>query len=324
MRNAALSSIHGLAKRDERVVFIGSDIKLAGLERMAEEFPDRFLMEGIYEQHVVGMAAGLALCGKVPYINTIATFLTRRCFEQIVVDMCLHELPVRLLASGGGTVYAPLGPTHLAIEDIAILRAVPNMTVVAPCDADEMRRLMDQTLDWEGPIYVRFAKGGDRVVSSDEHGFAIGRAIALREGADVLLVTTGITTQVALDAAEILAADGIAATVLHAHTLKPFDAEQLLARAARASAVVTVEEHTLQGGLGSLVAETLMDAGQGGIPFARLGFPDVFTAELGSQAEIMAKYGLSAEGVAHRAAELLGAAPASLQPTTGSETWARS
>jgi transketolase len=181
---------------------------------------------------------------------------------------------------------------------------------------------MSETLDWEGPIYVRFAKGGDRIVSSDENGFAIGRAIVLREGADVLLITTGITTQVALDAADILAADGIGATVLHMHTLKPFDAEQLLAHAARASAVLTVEEHTLQGGLGSAVAETLMDAGQGGIPFGRLGFPDVFTGELGSQAEIMAKYGLTADGVAQRAGELLGAA--AVQPASGSEAWVRS
>src|SRR5205085_8384453 len=186
MRRACLSSIYDLARADERVVFIGSDITQQNLEQLAAEFPERFFMEGIYEAHIVGMASGLAMCGKVPYINTIATFLTRRCFEQIVVDMCLHELPVRLLASGGGTVYAPLGPTHLAIEDIAILRAIPNMTVVAPCDADEMRRLMDATLDWHGPIYVRFAKGGDPIVSSDEHGFAIGRAIALREGGDVL------------------------------------------------------------------------------------------------------------------------------------------
>jgi transketolase len=306
MRGACLRAVHDLAARDERVVFIGSDIKLQNLEQMAEEFPERFLMEGIYEAHIVGMAAGLALCGKIPYINTIATFLTRRCYEQIVVDLCLHELPVRLLASGGGTVYAPLGPTHLANEDIAILRALPNMTVVAPCDADEMRRLMDQTLAWDGPIYVRIAKGGDRIVSSDEHPFQIGRGIALREGGDVLIVSTGITTQVALDAADILAEDGVAATVLHLHTLKPLDVDEILARASRASAVLTIEEHTLPGGLGSAVAEALLDAGEGNVPFARLGYPDVFTDELGSQAEIMAHYGLTAEGLARRAQQLLG------------------
>ena len=305
MRKACLLSVHRLAARDERVVFIGSDITKQNLEDFAAEFPDRFFMEGIYEGHIIGMAAGLALAGKIPYINTIATFLTRRCFEQIVVDLSLHELPVRLLGSGGGTVYAPLGPTHLAIEDIAILRAVPNMTIVAPCDADEMDRLMEQTLDWPGPIYVRIAKGGDKIVSSSERPFEIGRAIVMREGGRVLLVSTGITTQVALDAADILAESGVDATVLHVHTVKPLDRDQILLQAARADAVLTIEEHTLSGGLGSAVAETLMDAGQGAVPFARLGFRDVFTDELGSQAEIMAAHGLTAANLAGRAAELL-------------------
>lgn len=322
MRKACLLAVHELARRDERVVFVGSDITKQNLEAFAAEYPERFFMEGIYEAHIIGMAAGLALSGKVPYINTIATFLTRRCYEQVVVDLCLHKLPVRLLASGGGTVYAPLGPTHLAIEDIAIMRAIPNMTVVAPCDADEMRRLMDATLDWPGPVYVRIAKGGDPVVSSPEHGFEIGRAIPLRDGGDVLLVSTGITTQVALDAAELLAEQGIGASVLHVHTLKPFDAEAVLARAARASAVVSVEEHTREGGLGSLVAETLMDAGQGGVPFARLGFPDVFTDELGSQAQIMASYGLTAQAVARRSTDLVGGAP--LRRAGEVEAWGRS
>jgi len=307
MRKACLLAVHELARRDDRVVFIGSDITKQNLEAFAAEYPERFFMEGIYEGHIVGMAAGLALAGKIPYINTIATFLTRRCFEQIVVDLCLHGLPVRLLGSGGGTVYAPLGPTHLAIEDIAILRAIPNMTVVAPCDADEMRRLMDRTLDWPGPIYVRIAKGGERIVSSDERPFEIGRAIALREGGKVLLVSTGITTQIALDAADILAGSGLPATVLHVHTVKPLDHDRLLWHASRAIAVLTIEEHTLSGGLGSAVAETLMDAGRGGIQFARLGFPDVFTDELGSQADIMAAHGLTADNLARRAFELVDA-----------------
>ena len=141
VRKAALLGVYELARRDDRVVFIGSDITKQNLEQFEQDYPDRFFMEGIYEAHIIGMAAGLALSGKIPYINTIATFLTRRCYEQIVVDVCLHELPVRLLGSGGGVVYAPLGPTHLATEDIAIMRAIPNMTVVAPCDADEMARL---------------------------------------------------------------------------------------------------------------------------------------------------------------------------------------
>ncbi|MEQ2008449.1 MAG: transketolase C-terminal domain-containing protein [Limisphaerales bacterium] len=305
MRKAALLAVHELAKRDPRVVFVGSDITKQNLEKFAAEFPDRYFMEGIYEQHIIGMCAGLAMSGKIPYINTIATFLTRRCYEQVLIDLCLHELPVRLLGSGGGTVYAPLGPTHLANEDLAIFRAIPNMTIVAPCDADEMKRVMMQSLDWHGPLYVRIAKGGDKVVSSDARGFKIGEAIPMREGRDVLLVSTGITTQIALDAADLLAQDGLTATVLHIHTLKPFDTARVLHYAAQAKAVLTIEEHTLVGGLGSAVAETLMDSGKGGVPFARLGFPDVFTEELGSQVEIMGKYGLTSANLAAKAKGLL-------------------
>ena len=148
---------------------------------MKQEMPERWYMEGITEANVIGMAAGLAMEGYIPYVNTIATFITRRCYEQVAVDLCLHNLPVRLIANGGGLVYAPLGPTHLAIEDIAIMRALPNMTVIAVCDAEEMVRLMDCTLDWPEPIYIRLAKGGDPVVSREENGFAIGKAIPMRK-----------------------------------------------------------------------------------------------------------------------------------------------
>jgi len=141
------------------------------LRAMSKEFPKRHLIEGISEAHIIGMSAGLAMEGFVPYVNTIATFLTRRCYEQVAVDLCLHNLPVRLIANGGGLVYAPLGPTHQAIEDIAIMRALPNMTVVCPCDADEAARLMEQTLDWTGPIYIRLGKGGDAIVSKADWCF---------------------------------------------------------------------------------------------------------------------------------------------------------
>ena len=144
MRKASLQCVYELAKSDPRVIFIGSDLGPGVLDEMKNEMPDKFIMEGVAEQHIVGMAAGLAMEGYLPYVNTIATFLTRRCFEQVTVDLCMHDLPVRLIANGGGTVYAPLGPTHLAIEDIALMRSLPNMTVVAVCDADEMKRLMQK------------------------------------------------------------------------------------------------------------------------------------------------------------------------------------
>src|SRR5947207_10037947 len=184
VRKACFLSIYELARGDDRVVFIGSDITKQNLEKFSEEFPDRFFMEGIYEAHIIGMAAGLAFNGKIPYINTIATFLTRRCYEQILVDLGLHNLPVRLLGSGGGTVYAPLGPTHLANEDLAILRAIPNMTIVAPCDADEMTRLMPLTVEHEGPMYIRLGKGGDPIVSTNNVPSRIGKALPMRAGDD--------------------------------------------------------------------------------------------------------------------------------------------
>ena len=168
MRQMCLNMVYELAKVDDRVFFIGSDLGEGTLNQFKEEIPERFFMEGVSEANIVGMATGLALEGKIPYVNTIATFITRRCFEQIVLDACLHEANVRLIGNGGGLVYAPLGPTHLAIEDLAILRSVPNMTIVAPADADEMKRFMPESLEYPGPIYIRLAKGYDPIVTNDK------------------------------------------------------------------------------------------------------------------------------------------------------------
>src|SRR5580704_9157128 len=250
MRKRSLDMVHTLARRDERVVFIGSDLSPNLLGEMKKEFPSRYYMEGIAEANVIGMAAGMAMDGFIPYVNTIATFITRRCYEQVAVDLCLHDLPVRLIGNGGGYVYAPLGPTHEAIEDIAIMRALPNMTVVAPADAEEMKRFMAVTPEWPHPIYIRLAKGGDEVVTTPERGFAIGKAILLREAAGgnrnpVLLVGTGVATTQALHAAKLLTDDGIACHVLHMPTVKPLDVAALAKLARCAALVVTVEEHTV-------------------------------------------------------------------------------
>jgi transketolase len=297
MRNEAMQGIYALAKRDPRVVFIGSDLGAGTLENMHAEFPDRWFMEGVSEQAIIGMAAGLAMEGYVPYINTIATFLTRRCLEQIAIDLCLHRLPVRLIASGGGAVYAPLGPTHMALEDVALLRPLPGMTIVAPADADEMVRVMDASLDVPGPLYVRIAKGNEPVVTRAADGFAIGRAILLQPAGDVLFVSTGAMTARTLRAAEALAAEGIEAGVLHAHTLKPFDDAGLLAAAAGVRLIVTVEEHVRSGGLGSAVLESLSD-GESPLPVLRLALPDRFSRDYGSQEHVLEVAGLSPAGIA--------------------------
>ncbi len=307
MRKTSLDAVYELAKRDKRVVFIGSDLGIGTLKQFKAEMPERFFMEGVSEAHLVTMAAGLGLEGKVVYINTIATFLTRRCYEQVCLDLSLHHTNVRLIGSGGGVVYAPLGPTHQAIEDIAIFRTLPGMTIVAPCDAEEMKRLMPQTLDWDGPMYIRLGKGGDAVVSRPELGFQIGKALLVREGSDALIVTTGITLQPALAAAALLEQSGISAGVLHMHTVKPFDTEALLAQAARVPAILSIEEHTIIGGLGSAVAETLAEA-DFSTPkrFKRIGIPDVFPDKYGSQATLLARYGITAEGAVAEVRKLLG------------------
>jgi transketolase len=310
MRQAALNAVYELAKRDPRVLFVGSDLGAGVLDAMRTEMPDRFFMEGVCEAAIIGMTAGMAMDGYIPYFNTIATFITRRCYEQVAVNLCLDNLPVRLLASGGGAVYAPLGPTHIALEDIAIMRALPNMTVVAPVDAPEMLRVMDATLDWPGPMYIRIAKGGDPIVSTPERGFTLGKAIEMRAGSDVLFVTTGVMTSRVLTAAQSLAEAGIESHVFHVHTIKPFDDAAIREAAARVTLVVTVEEHTRIGGLGSAVADSLVEAA---IPTRtlRLAFDDAFISSYGSQDSMLRDAGLQPPQIVERvqAALLAGKPP---------------
>jgi transketolase len=296
VRKVAIETVYELAQKDPRVVFIGSDLGRDTLKNFKKEFPERFFMEGVSEATVVGMAAGMALEGKIPYINTISTFLMRRACEQVILDMCLHNVNVRLLGSGGGLVYAPLGPTHLATDDIAIGRAIPNLTVVAPCDADEMKRVMLASVSWPGPMYIRIAKGGDPVVSKSSGGFQIGKAILMKEGKDAIVVTTGITAKIGLDAAEHFARRGVDVGVLHVHTLKPLDTAMVQRAITSVPAVVSIEEHSVLGGLGSAVAEVIAESGLAK-RFKRIGIPDVFPEEYGNQASLMKRYSVTTENL---------------------------
>ena len=294
MRKTCLDMVYEIAKEDRRVFFVGSDLGFGTLKEFREQIPERFLMEGVNEANVVGMAAGLALEGKIVYVNTIATFLTRRCYEQIVLDLCLHNANVRLIGNGGGLVYAPLGPTHEAIEDLAIMRALPNMTIVAPADADEMRRFMPQSVDHQGPIYIRLGKGYDPIVTNDNVPFKIGQAIPMRSGSDALIVTTGITLKIALEASNILGEQGFEVAVLHMPTVKPLDVESIMAHVVDVPVIVTVEEHSIVGGLGSAVAEIVAEASfSPGKRFKRIGLPDIFPDEYGSQDSLLETYSVT-------------------------------
>ncbi|OEU66063.1 MAG: transketolase [Desulfovibrio sp. S3730MH75] len=305
MRKACLEQVYELAKKDERVVFIGSDLGAGTLCQYQKEMPGRFLMEGIAEGHTVGMACGLAHEGKIVYVNTIQSFLTRRCYEQIILDACLHNYNVRFIGNGGGMVYAPLGPTHWATEDISILRVIPNMTVLCPADAEEMVRIMPQTLEHQGPIFIRLAKGYDPIVTRED-SFEIGKAYSYREGNDVLIVGCGVTLGIMRKAGDLLSGQGIESSILHIPTVKPLDAEAIISRARDASCVICVEENTVLGGLGGAVAEILAEAClEKPLRFKRIGLPDSFSSNYGSQLEHFDCAGITPENILAVAKDLL-------------------
>jgi transketolase len=309
LRKTCIDMVYELAKKDPRVVFIGSDLSPGLLQKMKDSMPERYYMEGVTEANVIGMSAGMAMDGYMPFVNTIATFITRRCYEQVALDLCLHHLPVRLIANGGGLVYAPLGPTHLAVEDIAIMRALPNMTVTAVADAEEMVRLMEATLEWPHPIYIRLGKGGDPVVSRTENGFEIGKGIIMRRSDardPVVLISCGVMTSRALLAADLLQQKGIAAEVIHIHTIKPLDERLIVERARRARGVFIIEEHTVIGGLGSAVIDTLVEHVGSRLPLVqKLGLADQFAKNYGSQDDLLELSGLQPHQIADRVEQAL-------------------
>ena len=294
MRNTCLQTVHDLAKKDSKIIFIGSDLGPGVLKDFKKEKPEQFFMEGVSEQAIIGIAAGLAMEGFKPYVNTIATFITRRCFEQVALDLCLHDLPVKLIGNGGGLVYATLGPTHLAIEDISILRPLPNMTIVAPCDSVEMKSFMKKAIDWPHPIYIRLARGGDKIITKEEENFTIGKSVIKKEPGDALFITTGTMTQIALEAAELLGKKNISCGVMHMPTIKPLDYDALSFWIPKVKKVITVEENTLMGGFGSSILEFCSENTQHHTPkISRIGLRDKFTENYGNHDELLEKTGLT-------------------------------
>jgi transketolase len=262
-------------------------------------------MEGVSEQHIIGVAAGLAMEGFIPYVNTIATFLTRRCYEQIAMDVCLHNLPVRLVANGGGMVYAPLGPTHEAIDDFALMRALPNMTVTAPVDANEMAALMDASLEHPGPIYIRLGKGGDPIITPPDRQFRFGAPVVLKDGGEICLVTTGVVSAIALRAADIAAESGVDVKVIHLPTIKPIQTDKFANAFFGCKHLIVVDEHLSVGGLASLVAELLTYSNLQVRPKSySVNLGQEFFHNYGSQAEHLAAKGITDMALAKQCVKL--------------------
>tara|TARA_B100000686_G_scaffold318568_1_gene368486 strand:+ start:304 stop:1221 length:918 start_codon:yes stop_codon:yes gene_type:complete len=285
MRKTCLDTVYELAKKNKKVIFLGSDLGPGVLDNFKKEMPQRFFMEGVSEQFIIGLSAGLAMEGFKPYVNTIATFLTRRCFEQVAIDLCLHNLPVKLIGNGGGLVYAPLGPTHQAIEDISIMRTLPNMTIIAPCDAIEMKHLVRKTINCPGPVYIRLAKGGDKIITSDSENINLGKGNLKIEPKEHLFITTGVMTQLAIEASKkIYKEKNIKCGVIHLGTVKPLDKEILLKWIPKVKKIVTVEENVLTGGFGSSILEFTNECfPENSSKILRIGLKDSFIDKYGTQ-----------------------------------------
>ena len=298
MRKTSLDCVFELAKKDKRVLFIGSDLGPGVLENFKKEIPSQFLMEGVAEQFIIGMSAGLAKEGFIPYVNTIATFLTRRCYEQVAIDLCLHDLPVRLIGNGGGLVYAPLGPTHLALEDISLMKSLPNMTIISPCDAKEMHAMMHQTLNYMHPIYIRLGRGGEKIVTDQSNKIKIGKGVVFKKGKDALIISTGTMTQKALEVSEEIIQNKIDCGILHLNTIKPLDIESIIENSKDKKLIITIEEHYKTGGLGSSILEVINEnLGKNSPEIMRIGVENKFLDEYGNQDTLQRSVGLETNNI---------------------------
>ena len=270
--------------------------------RFRDEFPDRFFNMGIAECDIVGTAAGMAALGKVPFANAYANFLTGRGYDQVRISVAYSGRNVKIVGHNAGTSAAQEGATHLPLEDIGLMREIPDMTVIVPADSCEMEKAVRAAYEFDGPVYLRVGKLKVPDVTTADTPFEIGKAIRFREGSDVTLISTGNMLFETLKAAEILAEKGVSAEVLHMHTVKPIDSEAIAESARKTGAVVTVEEHSILNGLGSAVAETLCEKYP--VPLRRVGTKDVFGLS-GTMDELMDYFGLRAEPIAATALEAI-------------------
>lgn len=294
-----------IAHQDRDVLVVTSDSRgSAKLTRFGEILPDQIIELGIAEQNVVGISAGLASTGKKVFAASPACFITARSLEQIKNDVAYSDQPVRIIGISAGVSYGALGATHHSLHDFAVLRAINNITIVAPADNFETRETVKAVYNFHHPVYVRFGKAPQRHVHSAETSqFTIGKAAQVRDGHDLTFIACGETVSIAMEAAQQMETNGISCRVLSMHTIRPLDEEAILKAASETRAIITVEEHSVFGGLGEACASVLMQSGAS-LPFKIVGFPDEHMVS-GSQVEIFNHYGISSNGLAETACRLL-------------------
>jgi transketolase len=304
MRGAFNAELLRLAQQDERIYLVLADIGYGEIEPFAAAFPDRYFNCGVAEQNMTGIACGIALEGKIAVTYSIANFPTLRPLEQIRNDICYHHANVKIVIIGGGLAYGPLGVSHQATEDLAIMRALPDMVVCCPADLQEARAAVRAMIAYDGPFYYRCGYKGEPDLHQGPINFELGQALQVQDGRDVTLIGTGTITYRVWQAAQILEREGVHCRVLSMHTVKPLDREAILAAARETGGIMTVEEHNLLGGLGGAVAEVIAQAGVG-IPFAIKGLPDAYVHKFGSHDWLLDQYGFAPEALAQSVRTLL-------------------
>jgi transketolase len=306
MRNAFADELTKLGNEDPRVVMLSGDIGNRLFDKFKDKHPSRFINCGVAEANMMGVAAGMAMNGLRPVAYTITPFVTTRCLEQIRTDVCYHEAPVTIVAVGAGLAYSGLGPTHHACEDISFLRSIPNMVVICPGDAHEVRGALRAAMQQDRPVYIRMGKKGEPIVHSGAVAdFTIGKAITIFEGEDVCLLSTGNMLPEVIETAHLLKEKGVSAKVVSFHTVKPLDEGCLKEAFSRFKLVATIEEHSLIGGFGAAVSEWLADTDTKRRKFLRIGTPDAFFKKSGEQEYAREMLGLSAHQIADKIAHAL-------------------
>ena len=299
MKNAFITTLEKLALANQDIFLLTGDLGFNSFENFKELYPDRFLNVGIAESNMIGIAAGLALSGKTIYCYSIIPFLIMRSFERIRVDLCYDNANVKLIGWGSGFSYGFEGMTHHAIEDISIMRSLPGMTVVAPGDAEEAQAVLKASVDHQGPLYIRLGKNRESHVYDDVPKLEIGKGIVISDGSDICIIATGSMLFAAKVVSEELTKMGLDVRLISMHTVKPLDEELVKMCASDCSAIFTIEEHSINGGLGTAVSEHLMELGYRGL-FKKIGLPDEYSSHIGNIDYLLEKYNLTPATIKNR------------------------
>jgi len=302
MRSTFVNTLEKIAWKDKSVFLITADLGFKLFDSFKSNFPERFINVGVAEANMIGVAAGLSLSGKNVYCYSMSSFLTMRCLEQVRIDLCYHNLNVKLIGVGGGLAYGMEGITHHAVEDISIMRSLANMTVVVPGDPLEAEATLNESVTYEGPLFIRLGKDKDPFVHKDIQGFKISKGIVVNEGSDIAVITTGSMLHPSKIVLEELKNKGLNVTLISMHTVKPLDKVLIEKCSKKAKAIFTIEEHSVIGGLGSAVAESLMEIGYRGL-FRKIAIPNKYCSYIGQAEYLRQKHCLTPHAIINRILE---------------------